>query len=234
MSDKPVIFISHSSKDRQIALVVQEQLANVLGIDKGSIFVSTDPYAIPSGGDWFEVINRQLVMADALVVIASTSSVQSIWVGYEIGYFWRKTGGSNYIYPLLTEAIELRGPLERLQSKALNDETSLRSFFAQICLNLKLGDPNALNITPIIALAQDNAAEEIRQAVKLYLEEEYEPGSPIVYPQLARNLGYPRDTVEQYVRELAPGLRNDEERRRAAGTALYPPDSPSNPPGDPF
>ena len=78
MSDEPVIFISHSSMDKDLALVLQEQIAIVLGINTSDVFVSVDPYAIPAGSDWFETITKQLDVADALVVIVSSSSMVRI------------------------------------------------------------------------------------------------------------------------------------------------------------
>ena len=60
MSDKPVIFISHSSKDKELALVLQEQIANVIGVAKSNVFLSTDSGAIPASSDWFGEIKKNL------------------------------------------------------------------------------------------------------------------------------------------------------------------------------
>lgn len=128
MSDKPVIFISHSSKDKQLALILQEQIANVLGLDKGNVFLSTDPYAIAASSEWFEEIKRSLDNADAFIVLVTPSSMESMWVGYEIGYFWHKENG-RFIYSLIMNNTKLAGPIERLQGKSLDDETQFKAFF---------------------------------------------------------------------------------------------------------
>ena len=233
MSDKPVIFISHSSKDKQLALVIQEQIANVLGMNTGNVFVSTDPYAISSSSDWFEIITKQLDLADALVVIASSSSMQSIWVGYEIGYFWSKAGRRKYIYPLVTEAVELKGPLERLQSKALYDEGNLKAFFADICANLGIGDPNAASINSILTIARDASVEEIKQKLREYRDYELKKGD-VAFTQLDRELGLQKGSSERYLPEVMENWQLDEEKRHSGVTGFNPTSSPSNPPGDPF
>jgi hypothetical protein len=229
MSEKPVIFISHSSKDKDVALHLQLQLMNVFDISALNVFRSTDPFAIPSSSEWFEEIKKNLDKADALVVIVSQASINSVWVGYEIGYFWHKTSGQN-IYPLVMPETEIRGPIERLQYKLLNNSDSLKAFFTDLCRNLKTGNSETADVSLIVKSAIDANTEGIRQVIRDYLVYEAQIGETINYRKLDRELSIPPGSSERYFPEIAENWSVDTEKRQSGGTALYPPSIPA--PGD--
>jgi hypothetical protein len=88
MSEKPVIFISHVSEaDGDIANCLREQI-HALGTLEA--YATSHPDTIASGDTWFNDIITHLEIAQALVVIVSPASKNSIWVGFEIGYFRKK------------------------------------------------------------------------------------------------------------------------------------------------
>jgi len=228
MSDKPVIFISHATEDKAIALVLQQQIIAALGIDASNAFLSVDSYAIPSGSDWFEEIKKSLDRADALAVIVSPYSMNSIWVGYEIGYFWHKAKGKERIYPLIVPETELKGPIERLQGKSLSDPAGLKAFFNKLCEEFMIKDSEKADISAIVQAA-NNAVESIKQALRDYLDYEYEPRAWINYRKLDRELGIPKGSAKKYFPEVASNWTIDESKRYSGGTALIPPDSQNDP-----
>lgn len=235
MSEKPHIFISHASIDQHLASVLQQQLALVFDVPNQSVFRSTDAEAIAPAKDWFDAINEALDLANALVVIVSSSSMKSIWVGYEIGYFWHKTGAEKRIYPLVIPNTEITGPIQRLQYKSLVTAEDVGAFFNTLCAHLGTGNSDLVNTEAVVQAAVDVNIENIKRTLKDYVELEVEPGQQLYYNKIDRELGLPSGSAQKYFPQIVPqNWRVDEERRNSAGTALYPPPSPSNPPGDPF
>ena len=168
MSDKPVIFISHSSKDKELALVLQEQIANVIGVAKSNVFLSTDSGAIPASSDWFGEIKKNLDGADALVILFTPSSTESSWVNFEIGYFWHKTRGK-YIYPVTTPNVQVegKGPVERLQAKSLGEVSQIEAFFEAL-INQHGGELTKLDTNAIKEVVEPKPSFAKVQVTGLY------------------------------------------------------------------
>ena len=138
MSDKPIIFISHSSKDGDIVNILKDQIE--VAMQEVVVFETSHPEAIPVSKKWFDEIVDKLDIAQALIVVVSPSSKASVWVNFEIGYFWKinedrkKQGMAEYpIFPLSLHDAPLFGPLTILQGKALDKVDQLSSFFQILC-----------------------------------------------------------------------------------------------------
>lgn len=80
------IFISHSSKDNFIA----KQLEKLIGERCGKLGVKTflDEKGLKGGDDIADVIKKNIIGCDELVVFVSRYSIESSWVTTEIGAAW--------------------------------------------------------------------------------------------------------------------------------------------------
>jgi hypothetical protein len=208
MTSKPVIFISHSALDKTVARVLQQQIEMVLdGKDKVTVFNSSDPFAIPLGRDWFEEIANQLDQAEILVVLVTASAKQSIWVGFEIGYFWNKTRGKA-VYPVAVPRAKTFGPLEKLQAKSLGDSEEIDVFLYHICKDLGMGDPSKADRNSIIEEAIYNARYvisevEIRARLREFLLNKYKSGEEVAYSDVDTEMDLPEGSTSEFLHQVA-------------------------------
>lgn len=94
------VFLSHSSLDRQFAT----DLAGVLR--RHGIPVWYSQTNILGAQQWQAEIGAALQRCDWFVVILSTSSVDSMWVGRELSYALEQTRFDNRIVPITHEAAD--------------------------------------------------------------------------------------------------------------------------------
>ncbi len=109
------IFISHSAQDAEVVKILGSELEQ-LGL---TVFASSRPADVPSG-DWFEQIIQKLSEAQILVVLISVPSGNSMWVGFELGFFWDRKGRDS-IFVLRHPKSNIPSPLDRLQAKSITD-----------------------------------------------------------------------------------------------------------------
>ncbi len=128
-----LVFISHAAEDRFYA----EKLAKYIECTMHGVktFVASDPASIPSGGNWFREILDNLSNADALVVIYSRNARNRMWVGFEVGHFWRKHDGKK-IHCVYDPQVDLPSPLNARQAKVLTDVASTAIFFRGLACDL--------------------------------------------------------------------------------------------------
>ena len=76
------IFLSHSSRDRELAAEIKRWLAEQ---EHRSVFLDFDPETgIPAGRDWERELYRQLRACRAVVILATAGSAASRWCFAEI------------------------------------------------------------------------------------------------------------------------------------------------------
>ena len=130
METEQLIFLSHSAKDADLAKEISVQIeTNLPGF---KVFASTRPSAIPSGTEWFDAILEKLESAAALVVLLTPASESSLWVGFEFGYFWKKSG-RNSAYFLYHPKASIAGPIANIQGTLITDPEHLAEFFSRLC-----------------------------------------------------------------------------------------------------
>lgn len=131
------MFISHATADSLSAAVVKESLQLVLS-DRVELFSSSSPDAIRAGADWFREIENRLASADALVVVVTATSLERLWLWFEIGVVWLKWLQSKCrIYPICAddvEDIEIPSPLLKLQVRRITDDAAWQRFLKEIAL----------------------------------------------------------------------------------------------------
>ena len=126
MMDKPLIFISHASKDRDYVLILEEFID--FAFDDIETFVSSNPTAIDSREDWSQKVLSKLEESSLLILVLSQNALESNWVIFELGYSWKNLGHQK-IHFLLFPGVEPPSPLSKNQGKLMTETDELKSFF---------------------------------------------------------------------------------------------------------
>ena len=146
-----LVFVSHATSDRRYVQLLGNYIERT--IEDTKAFVASAPDSIPSGSDWFHEILRNLSSADALAIVYSRNARSSLWLGFELGYFWRMQHGKN-IHCVFDPTLELPSPLNELQAKDFTDDASMAVFFRGLAKDLgrNYGD-DQIGITEIVDAA---------------------------------------------------------------------------------
>lgn len=87
--EKPTIFLSHSSSDKDYIL----KLKNIIHKRTGKsveVFQSSDGESIPFGNNWVHKIEENLKKAKIMLVFVSPKSASSAWIYFESGFAYSK------------------------------------------------------------------------------------------------------------------------------------------------
>lgn len=126
---KPIIFISHSSKDERMVRKLKELLTKKVG-NTIDIFVSSDGQSIPLGRNWVYEIEQALTNSKIVFVLLSTNSVRSNWTYFEAGYAYSK---DIKVIPVGVQGIDLsqiQPPMSLLQGFNINSLESLNNLIS--------------------------------------------------------------------------------------------------------
>ncbi len=106
------LFISHSSKDQELAEKLTELVKNALRLSSDEIRCTTiDGYRLPGGAKTNEQIKREVRESIAFIGLISTAAADSMYVLFELGARW---GSDKNLLPLLAHGVSpdiLKGPL---------------------------------------------------------------------------------------------------------------------------
>lgn len=127
-------FISHSSKDSEIAKTFSFFLCN-LSMDV-EVFCTSLPGMINQGENFVETIEKQLKDSDVFIPLISKNYLNSKYCMIELGFAYSKCVnlGKKYsifpfaIYPITKSQALLNTPLSQLQTEPLNDKIEVRNF----------------------------------------------------------------------------------------------------------
>ncbi|MBI3658954.1 toll/interleukin-1 receptor domain-containing protein [Candidatus Acetothermia bacterium] len=139
------LFISHSSKDMQLAGSLVELLRAALNLPASEIrCTSVKGYGLPGGVDTDEQLLRELRDAEAFIGILSSASMRSMYVLFELGARW---GSRKHLIPLLapaTPASALSGPISGLNALSAENVEQLVQLVSQIgsALHIKPKEPS--------------------------------------------------------------------------------------------
>jgi hypothetical protein len=129
------VFLSHSSQDAEYVKMLSETIEALDSTVK--VFASTRPSAIPSGKDWLETVLNELEEASVLVMLITRPAENSVWVGFELGYFWKRMEKTK-IHALLHPQATVPSPLDALQAKKINNLAEITEFFRALCEDLQI------------------------------------------------------------------------------------------------
>ena len=130
------VFISHSSRDHDIALSLIELLQAALGLKVQEIrCTSIDGYRLEPGAQTDHVLKEEVLQAKTFIGLITPNSLVSAYVLFELGARW---GGQKKTVPLLAglgpEA--LQGPLKNINAVSANEVGSLLSVIESLAKNL--------------------------------------------------------------------------------------------------
>lgn len=154
--EKPTIFFSHSSKDRDAILPIKEKLMKVTcGVIQ--IFMSSDGQSIPFGNNWVHKIEEGLNNAKIMFVFVTPMSIKSGWIYFEAGFAYSK--GIDVIpVGIGVDIGSIKPPLNLLQGFNITSGESLNNFVTVINKNLNLTFEPSFSEEDFKLL--DNAIEE--------------------------------------------------------------------------
>ncbi|MBP1888622.1 hypothetical protein J2Z53_000201 [Clostridium moniliforme] len=123
--DKPIIFISHITEEKDLALELKALLEeSFLGMM--DIFVSSDDTSISAGARWLDNISNSLGTCSIELILCSPKSVKKPWINFEAGAGWVR---NIPVVPLCHSGMEpnkLPIPLNLLQAIKISEISGLK------------------------------------------------------------------------------------------------------------
>src|SRR5262245_39653334 len=118
---KPIVFLSHSSRDHRLLGRLKELLVSYTG---GAIdfFLSSDGQSIPLGRNWVHEVQQALDSSQLMFVFITPRSLQSSWLYFEAGYAYSK---GIKVVPVAIYGVDLAAvppPLSLLQGFNVSSE----------------------------------------------------------------------------------------------------------------
>lgn len=162
-SHHPMVFISHSSKDADLALALIELLKAGLGLLPNQIRCSSvDGYRLPVGVNTEARLREEVNAAHVVIGLITPSSLSSAFVMFELGARW---GANQFLAPLLAGVPPsgLSGPLSLLNALSANNEAQLHQLLEDIANNLGLRLQNAASYVRYVSGVK-SASESIPSA----------------------------------------------------------------------
>lgn len=140
MKEKPLLFISHITEEKELALSFKNLVeTNFLGMLE--VFVSSDENSISMGQKWLNNITDGLKKCAIEIVICSPKSIQRPWINFEAGAGWVR---DIPVIPLCHSGMEpsqLPMPLNLLQAAKANEVSSLKLVFPVLAKALGANNP---------------------------------------------------------------------------------------------
>ncbi len=139
------VFISHSSKDKDVADSLIELLRAAMNIVPEKIrCTSLDGYRLAAGASAANQIREEILRSSILIGLMTKSGVSSAYVLFELGAAW---GAQRTIIPLLARGANsklLSGPLADYNALSCDKPAQLQQLVGEIAktLNLTLNSPS--------------------------------------------------------------------------------------------
>jgi hypothetical protein len=128
---KPIVFLSHSTRDSNVLQKIKEYLDIKLG-GAVDLFLSGDGESIPLGRNWVHRIEEALELCELMFVFITPQSFQSKWIYFEAGYAYAKKTRVVPVALLETSLTHLESPLSLLQGFNVRSFEGLNNLIAII------------------------------------------------------------------------------------------------------
>jgi hypothetical protein len=187
------VFISHSSKDKDLALALIDLLKAGLGLLADQIRCSSvDGYRLPVGVNTEDQLREEVNAAKVVVGLITPSSLASYYVMFELGARW---GANLFLAPLLAgvKASELSGPLSLLNALSASSDAQLHQLLGDVAKHLGLprqpAESYIRNVTIVKTLsdaivspttAQPAAVAVVKQKLRVTVSAEGNPPSQVL------------------------------------------------------
>jgi hypothetical protein len=137
------VFISHSSKDADFVRLLIDLLRSALNLPADQIrCTSVDGYRLPSGASASEHLRREIHESHAFIGVISTSSLQSLYVMFELGARW---GANKHLIPVLAPGVDpgvLTAPLSDLNAVDSRQPAQLYQLIGDLARELNVTAEN--------------------------------------------------------------------------------------------
>ena len=140
------VFISHSSRDKEVAAAIIDLLRAALNMPADKIrCTSVDGYRLPAGASTDEQLRQEIYDARTFIGLITPTSLQSTYVLFELGARW---GARRHLAPVLASGADvnaLRQPLASLNALSCDIAAQVYQLVSDIAGNLKtnVGNPSA-------------------------------------------------------------------------------------------
>ena len=126
---KPIVFISHSSKDERLVRKLKGALTKKVG-NTLDIFVSSDGQSIQLGRNWVHEIEQALKESKIMFVLLSPNSIHSNWLYFEAGVAYSRGIKVIPIGVLGIDLSQIPPPMGLLQGFNINSVESLNNLIS--------------------------------------------------------------------------------------------------------
>jgi hypothetical protein len=169
------VFISHSSRDRELAVLLVDLLSSALDLPAEAIrCTSVEGHRLPGGADVDQTLRNEIRECEAFIGLISQSSMESADVLFELGARW---GLGMPLLPLLAPNVEpgvLRGPLSRINALRCSNGVDLHQVVDEVgrLVRLQPGRPvvyqrqidSILRFSPPVTTADASSATSAQEA----------------------------------------------------------------------
>jgi hypothetical protein len=155
---KPVIFFSHSSRDRDVILPIRNRLLEGTG-NAIDVFMSSDGASIPFGRNWLKEIEDALTDCKLMFVWMTPTSMASSWIPFESGHAYARGIRVVPIGFLGTTLGSLPAPINMLQGFDVTSGSGLNNIIGVINDQFALTFPNLFDADFYTANIEDNSPE---------------------------------------------------------------------------
>lgn len=142
MNNKPVIFFSHSSADKEPILKIKNRIMQITG-GAVEIFQSSDGQSIRFGKNWVHAIEEALKRCKVMFVFLSPNSINSKWIYFEAGYVYSKEIDVIPIGLMGVDLNEIQPPLSLLQGFNVKSAGGLNNILTVINRTFQFTFPEA-------------------------------------------------------------------------------------------
>lgn len=122
--EKPTVFFSHSSNDRDVITKLKEKFEQRTG-GSVDVFLSSDGQSIPFGTNWVHKIEDALSSAKIMFVFVTPNSLRSNWIFFESGFTYSRGIKVVPVGLLGIDIGTLRPPMSLLQGFNVTSEEGL-------------------------------------------------------------------------------------------------------------
>ena len=133
----PRVFISHSSKDRELAGSLVDLLRSALNLPADSIrCTSVDGHKLGGGQETDRTLRAEIRDCEVFLGLISAISIESAYVLFELGARW---GAERHLLPLLAPGADtglLRGPLSGINALSCSSAGELHQMVQELSVLL--------------------------------------------------------------------------------------------------
>ncbi|MEM6366512.1 MAG: toll/interleukin-1 receptor domain-containing protein [Planctomycetota bacterium] len=141
---KPVVFFSHASRDRDAVDPIRRRILEVTG-NAIDIFMSSDGSSIPFGRNWLKEIVDALRDCRLMFVWMTPTSVRSNWIPFESGHAYARGIRVIPVGLLGVSVSSIGAPINLLQGFDVTSGRSLNNVIAVINDEFQLTFPDAFS-----------------------------------------------------------------------------------------